>query len=252
MIVVNRMTLELGGQKVLDQISATFARGRVTAVIGPNGAGKTSLVRALAGLLSPQSGSIEIDGHPLDRLAHGERARLIGYLPQDGEPAWNVTAYELVSLGRLPHRSRLAQPSTEDDDAVCGAMAATDTSRFANRTIDTLSGGEKARVKMARVLAGDPGWILADEPLANLDPPHQRDMLGLFRAAAKTGKGVIAVLHQLDAAGAADDVLILGKGKVVAFGPVREVLTPDNLEDAFGMMFDIVEHDGRLAILARS
>lgn len=105
---------------------------------------------------------------------------------------------------------------------------------------------------MARVLAGDPRWILADEPLANLDPPHQRDMLALFRQAAVDGKGVLAVLHQLDAAALADDVVILAQGKLIAHGPAREVLTPTNLGQAFGMPFDIVQHGGRIAILARS
>lgn len=252
MISVRDLSLALGGRTVLEGIGASFRRGRVTAVIGANGAGKTSLVRALAGLVAPQSGSIEIDGRSLGELKPGERGRMIGYLPQDGDPAWNVTAIELVSLGRLPHRGRLALPSADDADAIGKAMIATDTTAFATRTIDTLSGGERARVKMARVLAGDPGWILADEPLANLDPPHQRDMLALFRAAAATGKGVVTVLHQLDAASTADDILVLKDGSVVAHGPVREVLTPGNLERAFGMAFDIVAHEGRIAILHRS
>jgi iron complex transport system ATP-binding protein len=251
-IAAHDVSLTLGGRKVLHGIDVAFERGRVTAVIGANGAGKTSLIRALAGLVSPRSGSIQIDGRSLDGLKPWERARAIGYLPQDGEPAWNVAAIELVSLGRLPHRSRLALPSAKDTEAIGKAMIATDTAGFATRTIDTLSGGERARVKMARVLAGDPEWILADEPLANLDPPHQRDMLALFRAAAAAGKGVIAVLHQLDAASTADDMLILRSGRVVAHGPVGDVLTADNLEAAFGMPFDIVEHAGRLAILARA
>lgn len=249
MIAVDRLTLALGGRTVLDDISLALERGRVTAIIGPNGAGKTSLIRTLAGLLP---GPVQLDGQPLAALSPVERARRIGYLPQDGEPAWNVTARELVALGRLPHRSRLAAPSAADADAISAALAATDTTQFADRTIDTLSGGEKARVKMARVLAGDADWILADEPLANLDPPHQRDMLALHRAAAKAGKGAVAVLHQLDATALADDVLILKSGTMIAFGPVRDVVTPTNLEIAFGMAFDVIAHQGRTAILPRA
>ena len=250
MIAVERLTLVLGNQTVLKSASLTLHPGRITAIIGANGAGKTSLVRALAGLILPQSGMVAIDGHPLQSLSVAKRAQRIAYLPQDGEPAWNVTAFELAALGRLPHRSRFSAPSAEDDEAVFAALIATDTAAFARRTIDTLSGGERARVKMARVLAGDPDWILADEPLANLDPPHQRDMLALLRNAAQNGKGVVAVLHQLDAAALADDVLILKDGMLIAFGPVREALTAVHLEAAFGMAFEIFDHHGRMAILA--
>ena len=249
MISVERLTLSLGGRTVVHDLSFTLASGRVVAIIGPNGAGKTSLIRAMAGLIPLQSGRILINDQPIDEIPQAERARRIGYLPQDGEPAWNVSAFELASLGRLPHRGRFSTASAEDDNAVFAALAATDTSRFAGRPIGTLSGGERARVKMARVLAGDPDWILADEPLANLDPSHQRDMLALLRSAAKTGKGAVAVLHQLDAATRSDDVLILKEGALIGFGPARDVLTPDHLETAFGMRFEVIEQAGRIIIL---
>ena len=249
MIEVEHLTLSLGNRTVVHDISFTLESGRVVAIIGPNGAGKTSLIRAMAGLIPAQSGRITVNDQPIDEMPQIERARRIGYLPQDGEPAWNVSAFELAALGRLPHRSRFSAPSEKDDNAVFAALAATDTSRFAGRLIGSLSGGERARVKMARVLAGDPDWILADEPLANLDPPHQRDMLALLRSAAKTGKGAIAVLHQLDAAASADDVLILKEGAKIACGPARDVLTPDHLEAAFGMRFAIIEHAGQIVIL---
>lgn len=249
MIVVDRLTVSLGGHAVVSNVSFTLAPGRLIAIVGPNGAGKTSLIRALAGLIPSQAGMILIDGQPIGSMPPVERARRIGYLPQDGEPAWNVSAFELAALGRLPHRSRFSAPSADDDEAVFAALSETDTARFAARTIRTLSGGEKARVKMARVLAGDPDWILADEPLANLDPPHQRDMLGLLRAAVELGKGAVAVLHQLDSAAIADDVLIMKGGELIAFGPARDVLTPARLETAFGMAFDIIDYEGRIAIL---
>jgi iron complex transport system ATP-binding protein len=249
MIAVERLTLSLGNRTVVHDLSFVLERGRVTAILGPNGAGKTSLIRAMAGLIPARSGRIFINDQPLNEIPQIDLARRIGYLPQDGEPAWNLSAFELAALGRLPHRSRFSAPSEKDDDAVFAALAATDTSRFAARPIGSLSGGERARVKMARVLAGDPHWILADEPLANLDPPHQRDMLGLLRSAAKRGKGAIAVLHQLEAATQADDVLILKEGSLIAFGPTRDVLTPNHLESAFGMPFEIIEKAGRIVIL---
>lgn len=249
MIEIRDLSVELGGRTVLDAVSLTLNPGRITAIVGPNGAGKSSLVRAIVGLIPLRSGSVLLDGTPIGSIPPAERACRIGYLPQDGEPAWNVTARELVALGRLPHRSRFAAPSVADVDAVDAALDATDTVRFAGRTMGTLSGGEKARVKMARVLAGQPDWILADEPLANLDPPHQRDMIGLLRNAASAGKGAVAVLHQLDAAGATDDVVMLKDGRLVAHGPSSAVLTAANLETTFGMAFDIFPRGDRVAIL---
>ena len=237
MIRTSGLCVELGGKAVLRDVSLSFARGRVTAVLGPNGAGKTSLVRALAGVISFQGG-LFIDDTPLPSLSLNERAQRIGYLPQDGAPAWNVTVRELVSLGRLPHRSGFAGEGDADRAAIEEALAATDTVHLAKRTVDTLSGGERARAKIARVLAGEPDWILADEPLANLDPPHQRDVLALFRGAAEAGKGVIVVLHQLNAAmRVADDVVLLRDGAVLEAGPRDDVMTPAMLEAAFGMGF---------------
>lgn len=249
MIAAKHLTLKLGGATVLDDVSLELAPGRMTAIVGANGAGKTSLLRSLAGLVAPEGGSIALEGASILSLSASDRAKAIGYLPQDGEPAWNVTARELVGLGRLPYRSHLSAPSQADEEAVEAALEVTDAARFADRTLSTLSGGEKARVKMARVLAGEPRWILADEPLANLDPPHQRDALALFRKAAEAGAGVATVLHQLDAAATADDVLILKAGKLIAFGPVRAVLTAGNLENAFDMKFDVIDHKGRPVIV---
>lgn len=249
MIKVENLTLRLGGATVLDNLSLAIAPGRVTAIVGANGAGKTSLIRTLAGLVAPDVGTVLLDDVSIEGIVPNERAKRIGYLSQNGEPAWNVTARELVSLGRLPHRSRFAGASSADSEIIDQAMAATDTARFADRTLDTLSGGEKARVKIARVFAGQPRWILADEPLANLDPPHQRDTLALFKAAAESGTGVITVLHQLDAAAAADDAVILSRGKLVAAGVASQVLNAENLDTAFGMRFEIIEHRGRIAIL---
>lgn len=249
MIGANRLTLRLGDTVVLDDVSLELVPGRMTAIIGANGAGKTSLLRSLAGLVCPESGGVSLDGVAIQSLSPRERARAIGYLPQDGDPAWNITARELVGLGRLPYRNRLSAPSQADQASIETALHATDTARFADRMLSTLSGGEKARVKMARVLAGEPRWILADEPLANLDPLHQRDALDLFGKARAAGTGVVTALHQLDAAATADDVAILKAGKLVAFGPARTVLTAENLGNAFDMTFDVIDHNGRLVIL---
>ncbi len=252
MIRVEGLCVDLGRRRALDAVTLNLARGRVTAILGPNGAGKTSLLRAIAGLVKPSAGEVMLDGCALAALTLPERARRIGYLPQNGQPAWALTVRELVALGRLPHRSLFAALSPEDEAAIAAAMAATDSTHLAERTVDTLSGGEKARAKFARVLAAETDWILADEPLANLDPPHQQDVLRLMRAAADAGKGVIVVLHQLDAAArVADDVLVLREGRTLAFGAHADVLTAATLEAAFDMPMDVFERQGRTAILPR-
>jgi len=252
MIRTENLSVDLGRRRVLDAVTLDLQRGRVTAILGANGAGKTSLLRAIAGLVKPSAGQMILVGQSLAALSLPERARRIGYLPQNGQPAWALTVRELVALGRLPHRSPFAALSPGDDAAIDAAMAQTDVAGLADRTVDTLSGGEKARAKFARVLAAETDWVLADEPLANLDPPHQQDVLRLMRAAADAGKGVLVVLHQLDAAArVADDLLILKDGRAIAFGPCAEVLTPATLEAAFDMPLDVITHQGRVAILPR-
>lgn len=239
---------------VLGAVSLTLEHGRVAVILGPNGAGKTTLLRLLAGLIAPASGEVVLDDVPLAAIDRRERARRIGYLPQGARDQWNLHAHEIVALGRLPHRSRFAAPGIDDEAAVTTAMARTDTTYFRNRLIAQLSGGERARVHLARVLATEPEWLLADEPLADLDPPQQMRVLGLLAVAARRGCGVVAVLHDLNAAAQiADTVTLLREGQVVAHGPARDILTPAHLEQAYAAPFDVEQRaDGRLTILARA
>ncbi len=239
------LVVRLGARLAVDRVSARFVPGRVTAVLGPNGSGKTTLLRALAGLLAPESGEASLDAQPVQAFDARERARLIGYLPQGGAVHWRITAAELVALGRLPHRAPFAGASVHDLEAVMAALAAADTVSFADRPVDTLSGGERARVLLARVLAGEPRWLLADEPLASLDPAHQLDLLDRLREAAGQGMGVVIVLHDLaHAARVADDVLLLREGGLVASGPTDAVLVPDRLREAFGVEVELVDLPG--------
>jgi iron complex transport system ATP-binding protein len=245
-IRLDQVRLSLSGKPVLNGVSAAFQRGCVTAVLGPNGAGKTSLLRVMAGIIPPDSGEAKHDDQTIATLNRTIRARQIGYLPQEANPVWNLTARELVALGRLPYRS----PAAQDAQAIDDAMTATDTVSLADRPIKAMSGGERARVQFARVLAGNPDWILADEPLANLDPPHQRDVLALLRSAAFSGKGVIVVLHSLNAAArVADHIVLMRHGVIVATGAVAEVMTPDNLAATYGMDFSVSRDQGRLIIM---
>ena len=219
--------IKVGGR--LEDISAALEPGRITAICGPNGAGKSSLLEALAGLLRPDTGDVALGSQPLATLQPRERARRIGYLPQHGEIAWDLTVRGLSELGRLPHGDRAAEP-------VERALAALDLQDFGERPVSTLSGGERARALLARVLAGEPGWILADEPLAALDLAHQLALLGHLRRAADGGTGVVLVLHDLALAmNHADRVLVLEVGRVVADGPPEEALSPETIGRVWGV-----------------
>jgi iron complex transport system ATP-binding protein len=218
------------GQR-LAGISATLRPGEITAICGPNGAGKSTLLACMAGLLAPDSGSIALDGVPLSRLAPRKRARAIGFLPQTPEVAWDVTVETLVALGRLPWQgapmSRAAASAEDDTAAVNLAIETMDLGVLRCRVVTTLSGGERARALVARVLAGNPRWLLADEPLANLDLGHQLALLGMLRKLAREqGLGVVLVLHDLaQAMNYADRVLVLADGRVLADGPPQAALS---------------------------
>jgi iron complex transport system ATP-binding protein len=239
------MSLNLGRRRVLEDIGLKLRPGRITALLGPNGAGKTSLLRCLSGLLWPEQGAIAIDGVALNTLAPRERARRIGYLPQSAELAWSLPTRDVVALGRHPWRSPFSAESEADGVAIADAMTATDTTRFADRPTGELSGGERARVLLARVLAGTPEWLLADEPLASLDPAHQIDILDRFRSAADRGCGVVLVLHDLNhAARIADDIVLLREGRLVEYGPAAGVLTPNAIAAVFDLSVDILPATG--------
>lgn len=231
---LDRVDVARGRRLVLGAVSAVLVPGRITAVLGPNGAGKSSLLEAMAGLL-PVGGAVTLDARPVAALDPRERARRIGYLPQDHALHWNIPVADAVALGRLPHRAPFSNRAA-DGAAIEAAMAQTDVGALAGRLVGTLSGGERARVLLARVLAGEPGWLLADEPLASLDPAHQLDLLDRLRALAANGMGVVLVLHDLaHAARVADDVLLLHQGRLAGHGPVADLLTPAMIGTVFGV-----------------
>lgn len=206
----------------LDGVSLTLNPGEVTAICGPNGAGKSSLLECLAGLLQPERGALALDGTPLAALPSRERAQAIGYLPQQGELAWDISVETLAGLGRLPWQAG----AEADARAVDAALSALDLEQFRKRTVSQLSGGERARALLARVLAGEPRWLLADEPLANLDLAHQLALLRQMDGLAVQGTGVVLVLHDLaQAMNHADRVVVLDSGIVAADGPPDQALS---------------------------
>jgi iron complex transport system ATP-binding protein len=205
----------------LADIAVALRPGAVTAICGPNGAGKSTLLAALAGLLPPGSGEVTLDGVRIDRVTAEARARAIGYLPQTPEIAWDIDVATLARLGRLPWRTSAA----EDRAAVDEALDALDLGPLARRPLSRLSGGERARALLARVLAGRPRWILADEPLASLDLAHQASLLDRFADLADSGIGVVLVLHDLARAiNRADRVLVIDRGRIAAHGAPEAAL----------------------------
>lgn len=227
--------------------SCAIEPGLVTAICGPNGAGKSSLLGALAGLLQLDRGQASLDGQPLAATPLRDRARAIGYLPQSREIAWDMDVRTLAGLGRLPWQAGAA----EDRRAVDAALTATDLAALAERPVSRLSGGEQARALLARVLAGEPRYVLADEPLAALDLAHQLGLLERFRKLAQAGVGVALVLHDLGAAmNAADRVVVLDRGRVVAEGAPREVLTAQRIRETWGVEAEWLEGPAGFALAA--
>ncbi len=243
----SNLTLRKGGRPIVRGVSGTLRPGLVTAILGPNGAGKSSLLHMLAGVEKAHSGLAMLGETPLAALCAQQRARRIGFLPQKGEVHWNLGVRALVGLGRMAHTGGRAL-SAQDAAAVKAALSATDVAHLADRPVLSLSGGELARVLLARVLAGEPEWLLADEPLASLDPAHQLAVLARLAAAARAGAGVAVVLHDINhAARIADHVVLMKDGEVLADGTADDVLTPELLEAAFSVRFRAVR-DGELRL----
>jgi iron complex transport system ATP-binding protein len=222
--------------------------------LGPNGAGKSTLLRLLTGLLDPDSGRVLLDGTPLAAVSLRERARAVGYLPQDGVVHWRLTVAAVVALGRLPHQGAWggtwAGPSSDDRAAVARAMQATGVAEWADRPLATLSGGERGRVLLARARAGEPRILLVDEPTAGLDPGHALDAMTLLQEIASGGTLVIAVLHDLTlAARFCDRLLLLHEGVLQADGPPAEVLTPAALARVYGVTAIHGARDGALYVV---
>ena len=244
-LAIEGLGVRLGRRRAVDGVTMRLAPGQLVALVGPNGAGKTSLLRAIVGLV-PHEGRLVLDGADLAALAPRARARRVAYLPQGHEAHWPLPARDIVALGRLPHGA--ADPQRlppADAAAVEEAMRLTETLAFADRPITTLSGGERARVAMARVFAVEAPLILADEPTAALDPRHQLDAMRALRARANAGVLVIAATHDLGLASRfADEVAVMEEGRLAAIGPPAEALAPDCLARVFGIEAYRAEHEG--------
>jgi len=233
-LAAQNLSVSFGSQRALNDVSFDAGPGEFVGLIGPNGAGKTTLLRALAGLLQPSAGTVTLDGQALEKTQHKERARRIGYLPQGGRSQWAIPVEELVMMGRIPHFGRFAGPKQTDRAVVARVMEATDVAHLAGRPATGLSGGEEARVLLARALAGEPGLLLADEPVAGLDPYHRLEVMERLAGLASGGAGVVVVLHDLTLAGRfCNRLVLLDRGHVACDGDAAEALSDAQLAKVY-------------------
>jgi len=227
--------VSLKGRQVLHSVTVAAARGQMLGLLGPNGAGKTTLLKALAGLL-PCSGQVAFEDRSIAALPPSERARRIAYLPQGTQAHWAMPVEEVVALGRLPHRERFAPLDDADRAAIDQAMTEADVANLTGRPLNALSGGERARVLLARALAVEAPVLLADEPIAHLDPGHQLAVLDLLRRRAEQGDAVIVVLHDLTlAARSCHRICVLDQGRLVADGLPNAILDDGLLDRVYGV-----------------
>ena len=222
----------LGGTTVLHGVDLTLRRACWTSIAGPNGAGKSSLLKALSGLL-PSRGDVSLLGRALDDWPARERAQTLAWLGQNEASADDLTAWDVAMLGRLPHQGWLGAPSARDHQAVEHALRSTQAWDWRHRSLGQLSGGERQRVLLARALAVDAQVLLMDEPLANLDPPHQADWMVIVRGLVEQGKAVVSVLHEVSMALAADEVVVMAAGRVVHHGAAHHPATHEALLAVF-------------------
>lgn len=239
-------TVRLGERAALSGVSFRAQADGLIALVGPNGAGKTTLLRAACGLAPLSEGRVTLDGAAVRSLAPKTRAKVIAYLPQERDAAWPMTGRRLAALGRFPYAGPLRRMSETDRAAVDRALAAADAAAFADRPVDHLSGGERARILLARALAVEAPVLLADEPTAALDPAHQLTVMQALKDAAAGGALVVAALHDLGLAQRfADRVLVLDQGRLVSDGAPGEALSDAVLRDVFA-----VRREGESLVLA--
>jgi len=244
------LSVALGGQTVLHDLSLRLAAGRWTSIVGPNGAGKSTLLRALTGMGQSQ-GRVLLLGRELQAWPGRERARALAWLGQNQATANDMSVYDVAMLGRLPHQPWLAAPSAQDHVAVEQALRQTHSWDWRMRSLGQLSGGERQRVLLARALAVQAQVLLMDEPLANLDPPHQTDWLHCVQELVAHGTTVVSVLHEISMALQAQDLVVIAQGRVRHQGGCADASTHRALEQVFDERIQVRAIDGQWVALPR-
>lgn len=248
-----RASLGSGSAKtqVLQNVSLAVPAGQWTSIVGPNGAGKSTLLRCLAGVIDYQ-GEVLLRGDSLHHIPQRARARQIAWLGQNEASADDLTVWDVAMLGRLPHQAWLAPPGAQDRAAVESALRATQAWDWRCRTLGQLSGGERQRVLLARALAVQAGVLLMDEPLTNLDPPHQADWLAVVQALVARGTTVVSVLHEISMALHSDQLVVMAGGRITHQGSTRHPHTHAALVEVFEGRIAIHAIDGQWVALPRT
>ncbi|MBD3174374.1 MAG: ATP-binding cassette domain-containing protein [Armatimonadia bacterium] len=230
---------------VLSDLTGSARSGEFLGVLGPNGEGKSTLLKLLLGTLQPAQGSISLFDKPLRQIPAQERARAVGYLPQEVGVTYPFSSFEVVLMGRYPHLSTFALESARDEAIAESCMERTGTLHLARRAFATLSGGEKQRVLIASVLAQEPRVLLLDEPTASLDISHQYSLMEMLRGLAREGITILMVTHDVTlSAGYCDRLWLLSEGRILAEGPPESVVTEDNLKQLYGAEFRVTTDPG--------
>ncbi|NCT82953.1 MAG: ABC transporter ATP-binding protein [Comamonadaceae bacterium] len=240
--------VRIDGRDLISDIALDVPAGRWTSIVGPNGAGKSTLLRAIAGLQRCE-GQVTLAGRPLPDWTARARARQLAWMGQQETGADDLTALDVVLLGRLPHRPWLAPPTAADHAAARQAMDATQSWAWRERRLGSLSGGERQRVLLARALAVQAPLTLMDEPLAHLDPPHQAEWMALVRERVAAGHSVVSVLHELHLALQADHLVLMADGRIVQAGAPADPSMHAALKRVFGPSLRIVQLEGRWVAL---
>lgn len=247
---LQQVHVSLSGQEVLRGIDLSFVAGRWTSIVGPNGAGKSTLLKVLAGLL-PTTGRIFLFDQELMAMDRQRRAQQLSWLGQNESASDDLRVWDVVMLGRMPHQDWLATPSARDLAVVDTALKATQAWDWRERSLGQLSGGERQRVLLARAMAVQAQVMLMDEPLANLDPPHQVDWLEQVRCLTSQNTTVISVLHELGMALHADDMVVMQAGRVVHLGACAEAATHRAVEAVFDKRIAIQAVEGQWVAVPR-
>jgi iron complex transport system ATP-binding protein len=242
MIELRDFHFAIEGKPILKDVSLTIASGEFAMLLGPNGAGKSTLLKCLMRIYRGGTGEITLDDRPLESYTQRDLARQLSYVPQATGRQCHFTVYDFVAMGRYPHLSTLFTLGSHDQQIIDDALDRTDTGRFADRDVDTLSGGEQQKVFVAAALAQEPRLMLLDEPTAFLDPKHQDEVLELLTRLNEQGITILSVSHDINmAATHGTHVIAIREGRVAFDGAPSDVMNNDVLEGIYDKRFDFVE-----------
>ena len=240
---ISNLTIRTKQTVLVDRASTHLSAGELVVLLGPNGAGKTSLIRGALGLIKPASGTSELDNRAISLMPPTERAQKISYLPQIRPLAWPNRVRDVVALGRFSHGATIGRLAREDQSAIDNAISACDLTHLQDRTADTLSGGELARMHCARAFAANAPLLVADEPIAALDPRHQFRILDLIKTYVEQGGGALLVLHDIElAARYASRLIWMKDGRIIADGSVKETLSAERLAEVYGVSATVADN----------